>query len=106
MCDRKKIEEDEILRAVALELMYDNPQKWHYSEGATALEIARRQGIKLDIVKKKLKILKEAGLVRTIDLNPKRWKFDEYNFNQMDIEDPIYFLITRYDDDDYQKFYF
>lgn len=106
MSDSEKIMQDESLRTVALELMYHSPRKWKYADGATALEIARKHSLNIDLVKKKLKILLEAGLVRPVDLKPKRWQFDEYNYNLMDTEDPIYILISRYDDDDYFKFAF
>ena len=106
MVENDKILSDEVLRTVALELMYDNPQKWQSSEGPTAMEIARRHHFKTDIVKKKLKVLQDAGLVRVMDYRPKIWKFDEFSFNEMDVNDPLCLLITRYDDDDYEKYYF
>lgn len=106
MVDRDKILTDEVLRTVALELMYDNPQKWQSPEGPTAIEIARRHNFKTDIVKKKLKILQDEGLVRVVNFRPKIWKFDEFVFNDMDVNNPLCLLITRYDDDDYEKYYF
>lgn len=102
----EKPEKEEITRVVALELMYNNPQKWQSPEGPTALEIARRHNLKLDIVKKNLNILLKLGIVQSVSINPKRWKFNEYNFNRMDNDDPMYQLILRYDDDDYIKFCF
>ena len=75
---------DEELRVVALELMYHNPQKWQNSDGPTASEIARRQNLKTDDVKKALRKLLEAGIVRSLSVSPKRWKFDEYAFKAMD----------------------
>jgi hypothetical protein len=101
-----KPELDEVLRTVALELMYNNPQKWQSPEGPTASEIAKRHNLNQDIVKKKLNYLVAIGLVRSININPKRWVFDEYNFERMDTDDPLYGLLVRYDDDDYIKFCF
>jgi hypothetical protein len=101
-----KTEDDEILRTVALELMYKNPQKWQSPEGPTASEISKRHNIKLDIVKKKLNLLTQLGLVRSLAINPKRWVFNEYNFDRMDTDDPVYLLLVRYDEDDYIKFSF
>lgn len=100
-----KIASDELLRAVALELMYNNPSKWQEPEGPTAQEIARRRNISTDEVKKKLKILSEAGLVRAVGMKPKRWQFDEYTYEQMDTESTLFCLISRYDDEDYETFY-
>lgn len=102
----EKAKYDEVLRTVALELMYNNPQKWQLPEGPTAIEIARRNNLKLELVKKKLNILLNAGLVTSIGIKPKRWQFNEYNFSRMSVNDPIYLLIARYDDYDYEKFYF
>lgn len=101
-----KPEQDEILRLVALELMYNNPQKWQSSEGPTAQEIAKRYNLKVDVVKKKLRHLQELGIARYKDVSPKRWEFDVFNFNRMHEDDPISQLINRYDDDDYLKFTF
>lgn len=99
-------DKDETLRIVALELMYNNPQKWQSPEGPTTQEIARRHNLPLDIVKRQLAVLLEAGLVRSISYSPKRWQFDEYNFDRMSAEDPLLLIITRYEDEDYERFYF
>ena len=100
------IETDEDLRSVALELMYNNPAKWKSPLGPTAPEIARRLGLKTEDVKKKLKILLEAQLVRIIGLSPKHWQFDDYHFERMDPEESLFLLISRYDDDDFHKYNF
>lgn len=100
-----KIASDELLRAVALELMYNNPAKWQDPEGPTAQEIARRHNASTDEVKKKLKILQDEGLARTRGMKPKRWQFDEYVYEEMDTESTLFCLISRYDDEDYEKYY-
>lgn len=98
--------DDEELRSVALELMYNNPEKWQDPEGPTAPEIAKRLNLKTDIIKKKLKILLDAEIVRVMGMRPKRWQFDEYKFESMHHDEPLFQLISRYDDDDFHKFYF
>ena len=49
-------------------------------------------------VKKKLKILSEHDIIRCTGINPKFWKFDEYNYQRLDEEDEIYQLLCSFDD--------
>ena len=97
--------DDEILRNVGLELMFCTPQKTNCEEGITAVELAKRLGVNSDVVRKKLKILFDNGLVRVIGMNPKVWKFDEYNFQRMDTENPCYQLLCNFADVDFSKYY-
>ena len=55
--------------------------------------------------KKKLKILYEHQIVRAIGINPKYWKFDEYNFQRMDEDDPVYRLLCSFDDVDFDRYF-
>jgi len=98
-------QDDAILRQVGLELMFSNPQKRNYAEGITATELAKKLGMKLDIVKKKLRILTEKGIVRSVGISPKYWIFDDYNFQRMNEEDPIYLLLCCFDDVDFCKYF-
>ena len=50
--------EDKELKQVGLELMFLTPEKYSNPEGITAVELAKRVGIDLSTVKKKLKIFK------------------------------------------------
>ena len=85
--------EDKALKKVGLELMFLTPEKCSSDEGITAVELSKQVELGVDIVKKKLKILHEHGIVRVIGINPKLWKFDEYNFQRMDEDDPVYQLL-------------
>ena len=76
--------EDKELRAVGLELMFMTPEKGSKEEGVTAVELAKMVELPLETVKKKLIILKDAGIVQVKGINPKLWKFDNYNFQRMD----------------------
>ena len=49
--------EDKALKLVGLELMFLTPEKYSNPQGITAVELSKRVGLSLDIVKKKLKIL-------------------------------------------------
>lgn len=46
----------------------------------TASALARDFGLKQDFIKKHLKLLKEHGLILSIGLNPKRYRFDNYKY--------------------------
>ena len=89
--------EDKDLKQVGLELMFLTPEKYSNPEGITAVELAKRVGIDLNIVKKKLKLLYEHKIIRCSGLNPKYWRFDEYNYQRLDEEDEIYQLLCSFD---------
>jgi len=105
MTSTKLETEDKILQAVGLELMFCTPEKCENPDGMTAVELAKRLNVKLDVVKKKLKILYEHGIVRVTGINPKLWKFDEYNFNRMSTEDPVYQMLCNFENVDFDKFF-
>ncbi len=98
-------QDDKVLREIGLELMFSNPQNRLYDQGLTAVELARKSNIKIEIVKKKLTILKEKGIIRSSGISPKFWLFDDYNFQRMPEDDPIYMLLCSFDDVDFQKFF-
>ena len=97
--------EDKDLKKVGLELMFLTPEKCSSDEGISAVELSKQLNMNTDIVKKKLKILYDHGIVRVIGINPKLWKFDEYNFQRMDEQDPVYQLLCSFDDVDFDRFF-
>ena len=99
------IEEDKDLKKVGLELMFMTPQKCSNDDGITAVELAKLLEISVDIVKKKLAILKDKEIVQVKGINPKYWKFDEYNFQRMDENDEIFRLLCSFDDVDFDRYF-
>ena len=79
--DNVDIIEDKVLKNIGLELMFSNPQRRECPEGITAVELSRKLSLKIEIVKKKLRILQEKGLIRSIGISPKYWEFNDYNFH-------------------------
>ncbi len=98
-------EEDRALKMVGLELMFLTPEKCSSEDGITAVELAKLVDIPLDVVKKKLNILKEKDIVRVKGINPKYWKFNEYNFQRLDDDDEIFHLLCSFDDVDFDKYF-
>jgi len=105
MLDETEIKEDKNLRLIGLELMFSTPQSRENSTGLTAIEISRKHKLSMDIVKKKLAILQEKGIVHAIGNNPKYWKFNDYNFLRMDESDPVYLTLCCFDDVDFDQFF-
>ena len=97
--------EDKDLKKVGLELMFLTPEKCSNDVGISAVELSKQLKIELSIVKKKLKILYDHQIVRAIGINPKFWKFDEYNFQRMDENDPVYRLLCSFDDVDFDRYF-
>lgn len=97
--------EDKELKAVGLELMFLTPEKYSAEDGITAVELAKLVDLPIDVVKKKLNILKEKNIVRVKGINPKYWKFDEYNFQRLDDDDDIFLLLCSFDDVDFDKYF-
>ena len=90
---------------VGLELMFLTPEKYANPQGITAVELSKRVNISLDIVKKKLKILSDYNIVRCSGMNPKYWKFDEYNYQRLDESDGLYQLFCSFDDVDFDRYF-
>ena len=97
--------EDKDLKSVGLELMFLTPEKCSSDKGITAVELAKRVDLPVEIVKKKLHILKDVGIIRVKGINPKYWKFDNYNFQRMDEDDEIYRLLCNFEDVDFDRFF-
>ncbi|MBE7708276.1 MAG: hypothetical protein E7Z88_06180 [Cyanobacteria bacterium SIG27] len=97
--------EDKALKLVGLELMFLTPEKYSNPQGITAVELSKRVGLSLDIVKKKLKVLYEHDIIRCSGINPKFWKFDEYKYQRLDEEDEIYQLLCSFDDVDFDRYF-
>ena len=96
-------QEDKILKDIGLELMFYSPDKYDTQDGLTSIELAKRLSLNVDVVKKKLKILCDKGIVSVKGINPKIWKFDDYNFQRMDTDDEVYNLLCSFDDVDFSK---
>ena len=105
MEDYQPVNEDKELKQVGLELMFMTPEKGAVDNWVTAVELAKMVELPLDIVKKKLGILKEAGIVRVKGINPKSWKFDDYSFQRMDEEDEVYKVLCSFDDVDFNRYF-
>ncbi len=99
------MDEDKELKKVGLELMFMTPEKCEKAEGITAVELAKLVELPIETVKKKLNILKDAGIVRAKGINPKFWKFDEYNFQRMDEDDETFKLLCSFDDVDFDRYF-
>ena len=97
--------EDTSLKMVGLELMFLTPEKYSNADGITAVELAKLVNIPVEIVKKKLQILKDKNIVRVKGINPKYWKFDEYNFQRLDDGDELFRLLCSFDDVDFDKYF-
>ncbi len=105
MDNYEQIDEDKQLKSVGLELMFLTPEKCSSDEGITAVELAKLVNIPVEIVKKKLTVLKSKDIVRVKGINPKYWKFNEYNFQRMDENDDIFRLLCSFDDVDFDKYF-
>ena len=103
MDNYEQTEEDKILKSVGLELMFLTPEKCNSDDGITAVELAKLVNIPVDKVKKKLNILKEKDIVKVKGSNPKYWKFNEYNFQCLDVDYETFRLFLSFDDVDFYK---
>lgn len=97
--------EDIELKKVGLELMFMTPEKCSSPDGITAVELSKHLNMDIETVKKKLRILLEHRIVRVIGINPKLWKFDDYNFQRMDENDSVYNLLCSFDEVDFDRYF-
>ena len=97
--------EDKELKSVGLELMFLTPEKYASDDGITAVELSKRVNLPLEIVKKKLNILKEKNVVIVKGINPKYWSFNEYNFQRLPEDDDLFLLLCSFDDVDFDKYF-
>lgn len=105
MYDFEPEKEDKELKKVGLEMMFMTDEKCTSEKGITAVELAKLVELPIDIVKKKLQILKEENIVHVKGINPKYWKFDNYNFQRMDEDNEVYKLLCSFDDVDFDRFF-
>ena len=105
MIDWDTENEDKALKKVGMELMFLTPEKYANQDGITAVELAKLVELPVETVKKKLRILSDSDIVYVKGINPKYWKFNEYNFQRMDEEDPVYQLLCSFDDVDFDKYF-
>ena len=99
------IVEDIDLKKVGLELMFLTPQKYSNPDGITSVELSKLVELPVDVVKKKLQILKDKNVVRVKGINPKCWLFDEYNFQRLDDDDEIFALLCSFEDVDFDRYF-
>lgn len=97
--------EDKALKDIGLELMFLTPEKCSNEDGITAVELSKQLALPLDTVKKKLRILHSKGIAQVKGINPKIWKFNEYNFQRMPEDDEVYMLLCSFDDVDFDKYF-
>ena len=100
-----EIAEDKYLKMVGLELMFLTPEKYSNEDGITAVELAKLVELPIEIVKKKLQILKDKNIVRVKGINPKFWLFDDYNFQRLDDDDDIFHLLCNFEDVDFDRYF-
>ena len=105
MYDYQPETEDKELKQVGLELMFMTPEKGAVDNWVTAVELAKMVDLPVETVKKKLAVLRDAGIVSVREINPKVWKFDNYNFQRMDEDDEVYKLLCSFDDVDFDKYF-
>lgn len=61
----------------------------------TAADLARQHRWRLDAVKKRLRTLKESGLIRAVTVTPKRYCFDTWALGALDATHPMYQLFCE-----------
>ena len=105
MDNTSSIKTDETLKVIGLELMFCTPEKCSSDYGITAIELARRLSLPTETVKKKLKILFDKKIIRVTGINPKYWKFDDFQFQKMDENDEVYKLLSDFEDVDFDKYF-
>lgn len=98
-------QEDKELKQVGLELMFLTPEKYSHEDGISAVELSKLLDMPVETVKRKLKILFDKGIIRVRGINPKLWKFDEFNFQRMDEDDEVYRLLCSFDDVDFDRYF-
>ena len=97
--------EDTALKSIGLELMFLTPEKCSSDKGITAVELSKRVNLPVEIVKKKLNILKDKDIVVVKGINPKYWSFNQYNFQRMPEDDELFLLLCSFDDVDFDKYF-
>ena len=85
--------------------MFLTPEKYSHEDGIQAVELSKLLDMPVETVKRKLKILFDKGIIRVRGINPKLWKFDEFNFQRMDEDDEVYRLLCSFDDVDFDRYF-
>lgn len=67
----------------------------------TSAELARKMNYRLEMVKKKLRILKEHGLIHSVSLSPKRYRFDHWALKQLESDTTLFSLFCDPDSPHY-----
>ena len=83
-------DEDKELKSVGLELMFLTPEKCTSKNGITAVELAKLVELPVEIVKKKLNILKDRDIVTV---------------QRLDEDDDVFRLLCSFDDVDFDKYF-
>ncbi len=60
----------------------------------TAADLARKLNYRLEAVKKKLRLLKEAELIQAVTHTPKRYRFNPWALKSLSQDHPFYHLIS------------
>ena len=60
----------------------------------TAADLARKLNYRLEAVKKKLRVLKEAELIQPTSMTPKRYRFNLWAFKTLDEDHPMHELLV------------
>jgi transcription initiation factor IIE alpha subunit len=61
----------------------------------TSAELARKMNYRLETVKKKLRVLKENGLIHAVSLSPKRYRFDHWALKSVDTDSLLFSLFCE-----------
>jgi transcription initiation factor IIE alpha subunit len=62
----------------------------------TSADLARKLRLDHERVKKMLKILKDLGLIQAIGLNPKRYRFDHFQYRQLTTQNPTHEVVEAF----------
>jgi hypothetical protein len=68
---------------------------WVEDDLPTAADLARKLNYRIDVVKKKLRLLKEAGLIQPISVTPKRYRFNAWALKSLDADHPFHALFAQ-----------
>jgi hypothetical protein len=63
----------------------------------TAAALARKFNYRLETVKKKLRVLKEEGLIQPVTVTPKRYRFNRWALKDLDDAHPLHTLFCEPD---------
>ena len=88
-----------MLSRLAQEIMYSTDRLSQDDGGVeddlpTAADLARKLNYRLEVVKKKLRLLKEAELIQAVSHTPKRYRFNAWALKSMDEDHPYYHLLS------------